>query len=245
MPACLGRSGLVRASSMPKSAVSADGVPHLLPADPEDVAVGFGARRQAGQVGAGTGLAEQLAPRCRPVGDRADVASASAPRWRGRGGSPTPIIGPLPRRRSDQLPPGELLADDPRLGGARGPVRRGRSGQAGKARPASASAPHQCAQGHLVVPRGVDPRRHLGARRASLTPLPMRRSGRRCPTRWCQTPRRREPREGPRGVRHHAHGPRPRSDREGCLTPHGIGSIRGQRPDRACAVSSLWRANIS
>ena len=48
------------------------GVPHLLPIDHPFVAIGDGAGADTGQVGAGTGLAEQLAPGGLAVGDPPD-----------------------------------------------------------------------------------------------------------------------------------------------------------------------------
>ena len=60
-PLCLGRSGSVRADDLADVAVVRAGGPHLLAGDDPLVAVALGPGLQAGQVGAGAGLAEQLA----------------------------------------------------------------------------------------------------------------------------------------------------------------------------------------
>ena len=112
MPRCLGASGSVRASRMPQSAVVGLGRPHLLAVDHPLVAVAHGPGGEAGEVGAGAGLAEQLAPdlvaaehrveealllRVGAVGDdrRADHADADHERARS-----APRSAPAPGRRS-------------------------------------------------------------------------------------------------------------------------------------------------
>ena len=62
MPLCLGTSGLVRAMMQPEGRDVGQGGPDLLPVQHPLVAVALGPGRQAGHVGAGAGLAEELAP---------------------------------------------------------------------------------------------------------------------------------------------------------------------------------------
>ena len=62
MPWCLGTSASVRAMSMPRSATWPPRRPHLLAVDDPLVAVLDRRGLQAGEVGAGAGLAEELAP---------------------------------------------------------------------------------------------------------------------------------------------------------------------------------------
>ena len=66
MPACLGASGSVRARQMPQSAGLGHRRPHLLPVEHPAAVDAVGPGAEGGQVGAGAGLAEQLAPAQRP-----------------------------------------------------------------------------------------------------------------------------------------------------------------------------------
>ena len=62
MPSCLGTSGLVRTVAKPKSRVVGAGGPHLLAVDEPAAVDPGGLGLDAGGVGAGVGLAEELAP---------------------------------------------------------------------------------------------------------------------------------------------------------------------------------------
>ncbi len=68
----------------PELGAMGPGGPHLLPGDPPTVAVRLGARRQRGQVGAGAGLAEQLAPTLLVADQRREEPEPLRPRCRER-----------------------------------------------------------------------------------------------------------------------------------------------------------------
>ena len=80
MPLCLGTSGSVRATSDAAVGDVGERGPHLLAVDDPLVAVAHGAGRQAGEVGAGAGLAEQLAPDLLAGEQRPQAAALAARR---------------------------------------------------------------------------------------------------------------------------------------------------------------------
>ena len=124
MPRCFGASQSVRATSMPKSAWWALGVPHLLAVDHPLVAVELGPCRESGEVGAGARLAEQLAPRLLAREDRSEqpLPNAVGPVFEDRrageprtaaereahGADGTELVGDdvvRPRRQAATVPP--------------------------------------------------------------------------------------------------------------------------------------------
>ena len=74
MPLCLGWSGSVRAIRIPNLRVVGAARPDLRPVDDVLVAIPDGPAGKAGQVGAGVGLGEQLAPHLLAAEDRRQVA---------------------------------------------------------------------------------------------------------------------------------------------------------------------------
>ena len=79
MPWCFGASGSVRAMRMPNFAMLGQRRPDLLAVDHALVAVAHGAGAEVGQVAAGAGLAEQLAPDLLAAEQRARGSAPSAP----------------------------------------------------------------------------------------------------------------------------------------------------------------------
>ena len=73
MPSCFLASGLVRTRPKIMSAQCAIDRPDLLPVDDVVVAVAHGARLEAGEIGAGTGLGVALAPRVVPEDARQEA----------------------------------------------------------------------------------------------------------------------------------------------------------------------------
>ena len=153
IPLCLGTSGLVRATMQPERGDVGQRRPHLLAVEHPLVAVALGPGRQAGHVGAGAGLAEELAPdllvreerpqvallllgravgddggRAHAVADR--VAHAGRPVHRRRAAATAPAAGPSAsgrgrRSRAGSAPrPGRGRTARPRNSCAG--VRRGR-----------------------------------------------------------------------------------------------------------------------
>ena len=110
MPACFGRVGVGAGQQEDVVGVLGLGRPHLLPVDHPLVAVELGPRLEAGQVRAGVGLAEALAPRDLALQDARDELLLL-------------LLGaPLQDRRADQgvaeevgaqrrAGPGELLVE--------------------------------------------------------------------------------------------------------------------------------------
>ena len=107
---CLGWSGSVRAMRMPSSRVGAAG-PDLRAVDDVLVAVAHRSGRQAGQVGAGVGLGEQLAPdllAAEDLGKVPLVLLGCSGEEDGRGGPP----GADGIARAADAGPGEFVVDD-------------------------------------------------------------------------------------------------------------------------------------
>ena len=110
MPACLGTSASVRASSMPEVGDLRARRPHLLAVHDPLVAVGDGLGLEPGQVGAGPGLAEELAPRLAAgddVGQQRGALLVGAVGDDGRTGQEQAEAA----RRTDRAEAGDLLAD--------------------------------------------------------------------------------------------------------------------------------------
>ena len=84
MPRCFGLIGVGAGEQDAPVAEVGAGRPHLLPVDDPLVAVAHGTGRQPREVGAGAGLAEQLAPDLVAAQHRRQVALPSARRCRGR-----------------------------------------------------------------------------------------------------------------------------------------------------------------
>ena len=109
MPLCLGASGSVRVDEHPAVGEVGERVPHLLAVDDPLVAVAHGPGAEAGEVRAGAGLAEQLAPRLLAGEHRAQealldlVAAVGDDRRAGQGHEERARVGRL-GPRLDQAP---------------------------------------------------------------------------------------------------------------------------------------------
>ena len=122
MPSCFGASGSVRARQIPQSARRGDEVHTFCPLSTQPPVDALGTRGQGGEVAAGTGLAEELAPHELAPQRGPDPAllllDGAVGDDRGQGPGADGQVRPVHPRR------GQLLVDDQLLDGARHPAPR-------------------------------------------------------------------------------------------------------------------------
>ena len=173
MPWCFGASGFVRATSMPMSAICPPDVQTFWPLTIHSSPSRTARVREAGEVGAGAGLAEQLAPRPLAGHDRADELLDLLRRAVGgdrRGGQRHAETGRRPERA--------VLGDAGRHGegvGTRHALAVGALGQCGVRPPGRAEQLPPLRHGEVGVPVGLPARCPVPrASRPSSSPVPCR-----------------------------------------------------------------------